>query len=36
LKVFSVQCELRGHPLLRFFKKFSYSSRRTRFTLCPK
>ena len=25
-----------GHPLLRFLKNFSNSSRRTRFTLCPR
>jgi len=36
LKMFLVQGEFRGHPLLRLLKKFSYSSRRTRFTLCPK
>ena len=36
LKMFSVQGEFRGHPLLRLLKKFSYSSRLTRFNLCPK
>ena len=34
--MFLLQGEFRGHPLLRLLKKFSYSSRRTRFTLCPK
>ena len=36
LKMFLVQGKFRCHPLLRLTKKFSYSSRRTRFTLCPK